>query len=145
MTNTTKIAFQLSTTDASARLGFEAWIDDHKFFETEHVELSQEIFVEIPDNDAEHELRFILKNKTSEHTKIDKDGNIIKDARLSISNLSFDEIQLGLLFSNESVYMHSFNDTVPETQNKFYGEMGCNGIVGLKFSTPVYLWLLEHM
>ena len=27
----------------------------------------------------------------------------------------------------------------------FFGNMGCNGYVSLKFATPIYLWLLEHM
>jgi hypothetical protein len=35
-------------------------------------------------HDAEHELRFVMKNKTAEHTEIDRIGNIVKDACLIV-------------------------------------------------------------
>ena len=49
------------------------------------------------------------------------------------------------MFVEQAVYTHDFNGTSKATENKFYGELGCNGTVSLKFSTPMYLWLLEHM
>jgi hypothetical protein len=98
----------------------------------------------MPDADAEHELRFVLKNKTAEHTKIDQDGNIVKDSWLTVSDLSFDEIQLGHIGTELAVYTHDFNGTGNQTQEKFYGTLGCNGSVSLKFTTPIYLWLLEN-
>jgi len=145
MIQPTKITFTLDTTDATSKLGFEAWIDDNKFYDTDHVTGLEHIAVDISDADAEHELRLIMKNKTAEHTQIDETGNIIADARLKISDISFDEIQLGHMVTEQAVYEHSFNSTAPPTQDKFYGDMGCNGTVSLKFSTPIYLWLLEHM
>jgi hypothetical protein len=99
----------------------------------------------ISDNDAEHLLKFVLKNKTAAHTQIDSDNNIVKDARLTVTNVQFDEIPLGQTFINLATYTHTFNGTGVPTEQKFYGEMGCNGTVGLKFSTPIYMWLLEHM
>jgi hypothetical protein len=145
MTNTAIISCTLDTTDSSATIGFEAWINDHKFFDTDHVQGQQQLVVEIDDKDSEHELRLVLKNKISDHTKIDADGNIMSDARLIISDMAFDEIHLGQLLIDHAVYTHDFNGTGNLTQHKFYGEMGCNGTVSLRFSTPIYLWLLEHM
>jgi hypothetical protein len=49
------------------------------------------------------------------------------------------------MITQQATYTHNFNGAGAETQEKFYGEIGCNGIVSLKFSTPIYLWLLEHM
>ena len=135
----------LDTTDASATLGFEAWLDNHKFFDTDHVQARQQIFIEISDDDANHELRFVMKNKTSDHTKVDSDGNIVADARLTITDLSFDEISLGHMVTEQAVYTHDFNGTSAIIQDQFYHELGCNGTVSLKFNTPIYLWLLEHM
>jgi len=135
----------LDTTDSSATLGFEAWIDNHKFFDTDHVQERQRIFVEISNDDAAHELRFVMKSKTSDHTKVDSNGNITADARLIVTDLSFDEILLGHIVTEQAVYVHDFNGTSTTTQDKFYHELGCNGTVTLKFDTPVYLWLLEHM
>lgn len=145
MTSAVTISCTLDTTDPEAALGFEAWVDDQKFFDTDHVQAQQQVVVEIADDDGEHELRFVLKNKTSDHTQIDEAGNIVADARLIITDLSFDEIQLGHMVTEHAVYTHDFNGTGQPTQDKFYGEMGCNGTVSLKFSTPIYLWLLEHM
>jgi len=145
MTNTVTISCILNTTDASADLGFEAWVDDKKFVDIDHVKSEQKIQLEIPDADAEHELKFLLKNKTTEHTKIDKDGNIISDSMLTITDLSFEEIKLGHTATELATYSHDFNGTQQLTQHKFYGNLGCNGTVALKFTTPVYLWLLEHL
>ena len=146
MTPTLTITFNLDSTDACAELGFEAWIDQRKFLDIDHVTETQKITVDVDDqDDAEHELRLVLKNKTIEHTKVDENGNIIADARLIIKDLAFDEIQLGHMLVEQAVYTHDFNGNGATTQVKFYGEMGCNGTVSLKFATPMYLWLLEHM
>ena len=146
MTPTVTITFNLATTDAMAELGFEAWIDQRKFLDIDHVTETQKITVDVDDqDDAEHELRLVLKNKTTAHTQVDENGNIITDARLIIKDLAFDEIQLGHMLVEQAVYTHDFNGNGITTQDKFYGELGCNGTVSLKFATPVYLWLLEHM
>ena len=145
MTSTVAISCVLDTTDSSAALGFEAWINDHKFVDLDHVQARQQIFVEISDEDGEHELRFVMKNKTFDHTKIDSDGNIVSDAKLIITELAFDAIQLGHMVTEQAIYTHDFNGTGNATHDKFYGELGCNGTVSLKFATPMYLWLLEHM
>ncbi len=146
MTSIVTISFTLATTDATAALGFEAWIDDRKCLDVDHVKETQKITVDFEDQDnAEHELRLILKNKTAEHTRIDEHGNIVTDARIIISDMAFDEIQLGHMVSQYTVYTHDFNSTGSTTQDKFYGELGCNGTASLKFTTPMYLWLLEHM
>jgi hypothetical protein len=146
MSNLVAISFVLDTTDATIPLGFEAWIDNKKFYDTAHVQANQKIQIEIADDDAEHELRLVLKNKMSDHTKVDQIGNIISDARLVITDLNFDEIALGQLIIDHAVYTHDQNAQLPTfIQDKFYGEIGCNGTVSLKFTAPVYLWLLEHM
>ena len=145
MSNTVAISCIIDTTNPAAALGFEAWIDNQKFFDTDHVQAQQPVVVEIADNDGDHELRFILKNKTSNHTQIDDAGNIVADANLIVTDLEFSKIKLGHIVTTQAVYTHDFNGTQQKIQDKFYGEIGCNGTVSLKFSTPVYLWLLEHM
>jgi len=99
----------------------------------------------IPDADGEHELIFTLSKKTAEHTRVDADGNIVDDVVVTITDISFDEISLGYTLLENSSYTHDFNGTGEPVTEKFSGTMGCNGTVTLKFSTPVYLWLLEHM
>ena len=145
MTNTIGISFELNTSNESAELGFEAWVDDEKFVDIDHVQGQQLIKIDIADTDGDHELQLVLKNKTEAHTKIDVDGTIISDATLTVSNLAFDEIKLGHMVTKLATYSHDFNGTKELTQERFHGVMGCNGTVGLKFTTPIYLWLLENM
>jgi len=145
MANTVTISCILNTTNPNATLGFEAWVDNTKFIDIDHVSCDQKVLIEISDDDGDHELRFVMKNKQPEHTKIDKDSNIISDSTLTLTNIEFDEIQLGQIVSDLAVYAHDFNGTGKVTQGRFYGVMGCNGTVSLKFTTPIYLWLLEHM
>ena len=144
MTSTVTISCQLDTTDSSMPLGFEAWIDNRKFFDSNHIQDTQQLSVEISDHDAEHELKFIMKNKTPEHTQIDDHGCIVSDVMFNVTNITFDEFLLAQVFVDQSTYTHNFNGTGEETQEKFWGAMGCNGTVSLKFTTPVYLWLLEN-
>jgi len=142
---TIKFSCNISTTDSSAPLGLEAWIDDHKFFDLAHVTSSQEISTEINNDQAEYVLRLIMKNKTPACTKVNDAGEIVQDARLVIEDIAFDDIKLGHLFTELATYTHDFNGTGAETWEKFYGEMGCNGTVRLEFATPIYFWILEHM
>jgi hypothetical protein len=143
--STTCVSFDISSSDFLAALGLEAWIDDTEIFRCDHVQQAQTITFDLPNDDGDHELRLILKNKTGEHTQIDQNGTIVKDAVLTVDNLKFDEIDLGQIFSEHAVYTHNFNGFSAQIQDKFWGTMGCNGTVSLKFSTPVYIWLLENM
>jgi hypothetical protein len=143
--NSILFSCRVSTSDAFAELGLEAWINNIKFFDSAHIDQSQIITVDLSDNEGNHELRFVMTGKTIEHTKIDEQGNIVKDATLHLSNITFDNIDITQLFQDQSVYTHDFNGTKPETQNKFYGTAGCNGTISFKFTTPIYLWLLENM
>jgi hypothetical protein len=142
---TYQLSCTVGTTDPSAKLGFELWIDDQQLYAVDQVTTTTPISFDFEEDEAEHELRFILKNKTSADTRIDDAGNILSDARLTVSDIMFDEIALGQIFIDNAEYTHDFNGTQDKSVNKFYGEIGCNGVVSLKFSTPVYLWLLEHM
>jgi riboflavin synthase len=142
---TYQIACTIGTTDTTAELGMEIWLDDQQLFSTNHVTDTKQLTFDFDEDEADHELRFIMKNKSIEHTSVDSEGNIVSDARLTIADVAFDEIQLGQIFVDQATYTHDFNGTRPETVDKFYGEMGCNGTVRLRFTTPIYLWLLEHM
>jgi hypothetical protein len=144
--STTQLSCTISASNPTVALGVEVWLDNQQLYNADH--FSHETLPlswDITDSDGEHELRFILKNKTTEHTKIDDAGNIVTDATISIDNLAFDEIELNQIFYNHAVYAHDFNGTGDDTTAKFYGTMGCNGTVSLKFTTPIYLWLLESM
>tara|TARA_R110000822_G_scaffold301222_3_gene425005 strand:+ start:1706 stop:2140 length:435 start_codon:yes stop_codon:yes gene_type:complete len=143
---TTPITFDLDSSDYTAPLGFDVLLNNNVVFTTEHVAEPTTVTIDIDDDvDAEHELKFVLKNKTQDHTQVDEQGNILSDAMLSISNIAFDEIKLAHMFFEQTVYHHDFNGSQDLFEDEFYGDMGCNGYVSLKFATPIYLWLLENM
>lgn len=145
MNDTVKFSCVLDTTDPTCALGMEIWLDGQQIFNENHIKNPLDFEHTIADCDGEHDLQFVMKGKTSEHTRIDALGQIISDARLIVQDLEFNEIQLGHTITELATYTHNFNGTGSEIQDKFYGELGCNGTVNLKFTTPIYLWLLENM
>ena len=145
MNNTATIEFEVGTTDAGANLGIEIWLDNNCVYKNNHVIAPHKFAHSLVDDDAEHELRIVMSGKTLENTTVDEQGNIVKDALLTISNPAIDGIDVAQLFIDQTVYTHNFNGSQDKIDDKFYGNMGCNGTVSLKFSTPIYLWLLENM
>jgi hypothetical protein len=142
---TTPITFDLDSSDYTLPLGFDVLLNNNVVFTTEHVAEPTTVTIDISDDEGEYELKFVLKNKTQDHTQVDEQGNILSDAILSVSNIAFDNIKLGHMFFEQTVYHHDFNGSRDPIEDEFYGTMGCNGYVSLKFATPIYLWLLEHM
>jgi hypothetical protein len=142
---TVRISFDVETSDAECPIGMEIWLDDAVLLTNNHVQEKISFSHDISDDDGEHELRVIITGKTSDHTIVDEAGNIIKDATLQISNVVIDELDVNQLFLDKCVYNHDFNGTQAEIQDTFHGIAGCNGTISLKFSTPIYLWLLENM
>jgi hypothetical protein len=144
MNNVTTITGSIDSSDQTIPLGTEVWIDDTCVINVEHVGKLEHFSHELANDDVEHELRIVMKYKTSDHTDVNEAGEIVRDARLLISDVKFDKISLGHTFIEKTVYTHDFNGSGNEVQDQFFGEMGCNGTVSLKFTTPAYLWLLEN-
>ena len=145
MTPTTTISGFIDSSDKKIPLGTEVWIDNICVVNVEHVDRIVHFSHVLEEDNAEHELRIVMKHKTPDHTELDDAGNIIRDAMLSISDIKFDEIALGQVLLNKAVYTHDFNGSQPPVDDKFFGDLGCNGTVSLKFTAPTYLWLLENM
>ena len=142
---TSKISFDVETSDAGCLLGLEIWIDNTLLLKNNHVQDKVTFVHDISDDDGEHELRVVLTGKTSDHTEIDEAGTIIKDATLAISNFEIDGLDVNQLFLEKCVYTHDFNGTQAEVADTFHGVAGCNGTISFEFSTPIYLWLLENI
>jgi hypothetical protein len=145
MTDQVQLTCRISTTNPDRPVGIEIWLDDNQIYNCEQVTETVDFAHDFADTDADHRLRFVMKNKTAEHTTIDADGTILTDSCICINDLCFDQIKLGQIFIDQAVYEHDFNGTGDAIQDEFYGTMGCNGTVSLAFTTPVYLWLLENM
>jgi len=145
--SSTQFSFVLTPSDPTAELGFETWINDQCVFQTDHVKETVTVSSHLPNDavESQHTLKFVLTGKTQEHTQINENNEILKDATLTVTGLTFDGIELGSITNKLFSYQHNFNGTAADTVESFYGTMGCNGTAELKFSTPIYLWLLENM
>lgn len=145
MQDPVELSCVISSTDFSAAVGLEIWLDHNQIFNTEHVSETVNFVYQFDDAEQQHQLRFVLKNKVEEHTEVAPDGTIVQDCCVSVSKLSFDGIEIDQIVNQRAVYQHNFNGHADMIQDKFFGLMGCNGTVCLNFETPVYLWLLEVM
>jgi hypothetical protein len=144
--NLLPIEFKISSTDAAAELGIQVWVDDLCVHQHSHVTETYHVQHEIDDDEEKsHRLKIVLTGKTEKHTQLDDDGNITKDAMLNISGIALGGINIDKIVHTLAKYQHDFNGTQPQCLDEFYGDMGCNGSVTLEFTTPSYLWLLEHM
>ena len=143
--STVKFSCVVAPSDTAIPLGCEIWIDDTCVIDLDHVSEPVDVSHEFSDADGEHLLRIKLKNKLPEHTQVDDQGNILSDSLLSVTEIAFDEIDCSQIAHDHAVYRHNLNGAGPEIQDKFFSDLGCNGTVELKFTTPVYLWLLENM
>ena len=142
---TSTFSCSVAPSNPAIPLGMEIWIDNTCVFDQAHVSESHQITHDLDDADGEHVLRITLKNKLPAHTEIDELEQIVSDAMITVSNISFDEIDCTQIVSEQAVYRHNLNGTGPEIEDRFFADLGCNGTVELKFSTPIYLWLLENM
>jgi len=145
MSDQIKLCFTVMSTDYSVPLGLKVILDNNIVYEKPHISSEEQIQLLMSDDDGEHELTFELFGKKPEHTKINETGDIVEDATLSILSVKVDDIDIDQLAQSHTVYYHDFNGTKQLMQDRFYGSMGCNGQVKLKFTTPFYLWLLENM
>lgn len=143
--STYQISCTVGTSDPTAPLGLEVWVDDLQLCDIPHVVDEMPLSFVVEETEGPHELRFVMKNKTTEHTVIDSEGAIVKDAGITIGDVAFDDVMTNYILTNNAQYTHDFNGTQKPTIDRFYGYMGCNGTVSLAFTAPVYLWLLENM
>lgn len=140
-----KISLDITNTSEFHNMGIELWVDKDKFFDQAISPGRHHVIHEFDCDEGEHYLNLVLKNKTHENTQIDEQGHIIKDALINVSNVCLDEINIDTMMHALADYVHDQNGTKTIAVHDFYGDLGCNGRVQLKFSAPVYLWLLENM
>ena len=142
-----KISFSCSVEplNPSKPVGFELWFDGKCVTDITSLTETTDLKFEFEEADCEHCVEFVLKNKTAEHTTVDAQGNIVNDSTIKLKNICLDELDITNIVQNVVKYHHDFNGTADPIIDEFYREMGCNGRAVLKFSDPVYLWLLENL
>lgn len=140
------LSFKVTPSNPAMPVGLEVWVNQQQIFNAEALIEPVPIRYEFDDSiAAEYVLKVILKNKKSEHTRIDADNNILSDSLLELGDFELEGIAITQLVLEQADYKHNFNGHGVETTEKIYGTIGCNGILSLEFSTPLHNWLLEHM
>ena len=105
------------------------------------------------ENNKTYTLNLIRSGKTIRDTVV-KDNKIIADQMLYLKYIEIDEIDLGALIY-EGVYTPIYNERwasqqaeagikLPKTI-KNSPSMGHNGTWAFTFTSPFYMWLLEHL
>lgn len=135
----------INTSDPLIPLGLEIWSDNQLIYNNDHVKEKTVFSYDMASlADGDHQLRFVLKNKLPDHTTV-VDGQIIKDAVISVDHFTIDGIDINQLFMDLSTYDHDYNGTQQPVQERFYGQLGCNGTVTLNYSMPAHQWMLDYL
>jgi hypothetical protein len=134
---------KIKSSNPKIKLAVEIWLDDNLLQTIDWVQDDQ-VNCTIDPSDGIHQFRWVLKNKLPEHTSV-VDDKIINDVLVTINDFIIEDINCDQILHKLAVYQHNFNGTGPDTQEEFWGTMGCNGSVVLNFSSPIYLWLLENI
>jgi len=139
-----KLSFSAAASGPDLRLTVQ--LDDVIIYDACPVAEPTAIEYEFDDSEEhDHVLSFEMQGKLLEHTKVDESGKILQDRCVIITDLAFDDIQLGHMVTEVAAYHHDTNGSTSAMTDSFYGTMGCNGRVEMRFTTPIYLWLLENM
>jgi hypothetical protein len=139
-----KVSLEVSA--PGGHIGIQIRLDTQVIFDSSDSLNKQVVEYKFADSaDSAHVLEIEMIGKLPTDTEIDLQGNILSDKSIIIENLAFDGIVLGHLVTELATYTHNFNESQDTIQDQFFGSMGCNGIVKLEFTSPVYLWMLENM
>lgn len=135
----------LEASAPGGHIGLQIRLNNQIIFESYEALNKKVIEYKFEDLESAHVLEIEMMGKLPTDTEIDQQGNMLSDRSITIENLAFDEIMLGQLITEMAVYTHNFNGSQDTIDDQFYGSMGCNGIVKLEFTSPVYIWMLENM
>jgi len=142
--STAKLSFSAAASGPDLRLIVR--LDDTVIYDDNPVAVPTVVDYEFDDaEERDHVISFEMQGKLPEHTKIDEAGEILDDRCVTITDIAFDDIQLGHMVTEVAEYHHDTNGSTDAMTDSFYGTMGCNGRVEMRFTTPIYLWLLESM
>ena len=106
------------------------------------------------DEGKEYELIIKRSGKTVSQTVVNDKGDILNDQLLNIKSIEIDEIDIGSLVF-EGIYTPEYPEPWASQQREAGTElresfknvicMGHNGTWRFKFTSPFYMWLLEHL
>jgi hypothetical protein len=124
-------------------------LNHQQVFDQSIVEDTDIAFTTDLEDDSQHELHIMLYGKTEDDTNIATNGEIFEDTLVFINDIKFEDISIFKVLESkeckEWYYEHDCNGLEEFEKYPVRDTMGCNGSVVIKFTTPMYLWLLENM
>jgi len=106
-----------------------------------------EINFEIEDN-TENFLTIEYHNKDAKQDVIlDKNGMPVADKRIEINSISFDDIEIDFFQLNDpnTLKYETIDPIGIDSIGYNATKLSWNGRTTLKFTTPIYIWLLENL
>lgn len=78
---------------------------------------------------------------------VEDDGTLVKDKRVQLKTIAFDDIELDWFqLQDPSVIQYITSDPDGEDSTGFTAtKLSWNGTTTLKFTAPIYIWLLENL
>ena len=104
-----------------------------------------EIDVEIEDN-TENFLTIEYMNKDAKRDVVlGEDGMPVADKRVEIKSISFDDIEIDFFHLTDIFKYDPVDSEGHETIGFDATKLAWNGKTTLRFTTPIYIWLLENL
>lgn len=139
-----KCSIQLDTYGYSHDVVLQIIVDNTVINSVQFDNLPHQFEFEL-DTNTTHCIQLTMTGKTSNHTKIDVDGNILSDVHAIVKSITFDQIEVVELFCRgKCCYKHNNNGATQPILDQFYGFIGCNGTVSIDCYPPIHQWLVEH-
>lgn len=145
--NSFSFACTLNINVPETPLTFKISLDDKNVYDINTTEASYDIGFAVPDDGKDHSIKFILDGKTDDHTKF-VDDTVVESAQIEIKNITIEDINISdVLYHNTDIikYTHNSNGYSDEITMAFDSIMAFNGVAEFKFTTPIYIWILENM
>ena len=99
------------------------------------------------EEDQQYKLTVVYDNKSAKQDIVLQDGLPIKDKRIEINSISFEDIDLDF-FTLSSQDSLSYTTTDPQGENTTgfdATKLSWNGSTILLFESPIYIWILENL
>lgn len=139
------IGFRVVPSNSDRALSVTVRLNNEVILQLNSVAETYEFSKTISDEAGRHVLEFELSNKLPEHTTVDEQGNIVTDSTVTIENINMDGVVIDNAVHKLAQYWNDRNGTQTRHMDRFYGVMGCNGVVHFEFTTPTYQWLLDNV
>ena len=140
--NLENIFFEITHTNPGTSLGLEIWFDQQCIINQDNFDDHLKFHYKFQNKHQTHQLKIILKDKTSAHTVVDSNNQIISDTAIQIHDFKLNDISMIDTFFLLANYQSKELGVIP-LMNCF-GYIGFNGEVTFNFTSPVDLWVVNN-